>query len=93
MTKKQTSSAEFAAYNQEKKLELLRKDGVYIGKIKDGDQLKLLFQLYTFYVEIHYADYRKRISEMVVSESMDLLQPYLQQINIRNFGREEDENK
>ena len=42
MTKKQIAPADFAELLQEDQLELLRRDGVFVGKLKKGGQFIIL---------------------------------------------------
>lgn len=90
MTKKQIAPADFAELLQEDQLELLRRDGVFVGKLKKDGQFIILLQLYSFYVEIYYKEYRKTISEIRISENMDVLQPYLDQIKIKDLNKNND---
>jgi hypothetical protein len=85
MTKKALSLTEFMDLPQELQLEVLHKHGVYVGKRKIEHQTVVLFQLHGFYVEVYYKQYRKTVDHMITSSSTDILQPYLDQINIRDF--------
>jgi len=92
MTKKVLSHTEFMELPQELQFDVLHKHGVYVGKRKINKQTVVLFQLHGFYVEVYYKQYRKLIDRIVTSDNMDILHPYLDQINIRNLnvdGREE----
>ena len=92
MTKKALSLAEFAELPQSMQFEILHKHGVYIGKRTAGGQPVVLFQLHGFYVEVHYKQYRKIIDHIVTSDNTDIIQPYLDQINIKGFnGDKKDE--
>lgn len=90
MTKKALSLVEFMELPQELQFEVLHKHGVYVGKRKIDKQSVVLFQLHGFYVEVYYKQYRKIIDHLITSESTDILQPYLEQINIKDW---EDGNK
>ena len=83
---------EFRQLLPEEQFELLHKEGVYIGKTKPGKQTVVLFQLYSFYVEVHYRKYRKEIDHLVTSEDTAILQPYLEQITIRDLDKNEGKN-
>lgn len=93
MTKKALSLTEFMDLPQELQFEVLHKHGVYVGKRKVNRQSIVLFQLHGFYVEVFYKQYRKTIDHMITSNSTEILQPYLDQINIRDFneGKKGDE--
>ena len=85
MTRKILTGVEFEALSEEARLDLLHRDGVYIGKRNCDGQVLILFQLYGFYVEVHYKNYRRDISHLLVSGDVNMLQPYLDQINIKDF--------
>ena len=93
MTKKALSLTEFMDLPQELQFEVLHKHGVYVGKRKVDRQSIVLFQLHGFYVEVFYKQYRKTIDHIITSNSTEILQPYLDQINIRDFneGKKGDE--
>jgi len=87
MTKKQTSAAEFKTLSQEEKLALLRQDGVYVGKVSRGKNINILFQLYHFYVEVRYNNYRRTVAGISVSEDLALLSPYIDQVIVRELDK------
>lgn len=91
MTKKALSLAEFMDLPQELQFEVLHKHGVYVGKRKIQRQTVVLFQLHDFYVEVYYRQYRKIVDHIVSSNSTDILQPYLDQINIKDFTDDKKE--
>ena len=91
MTKKALSLTEFMDLPQELQFEVLHKHGAYIGKRKADKQTIVLFQLHGFYVEVYYKQYRKIIDHIITSDSTDILQPYLDQINIRDFNNDKKE--
>jgi len=74
--------SEFELLADKDQLALLYKHGVYIGKRKTGGSVKLLFQLDSFYVEIDYVSYRLEISKMLCTDSTDILDRYLGQIQV-----------
>ena len=85
MTKKGLDLSEFLQLDEKRQLQILHRHGVYVGKRKEGDQTIVLFQLHSFYVEIYYRQYRKTIEKMVSSNHTEILQPYLDQINLKGF--------
>ena len=93
MTKKALSLTEFMDLPQELQFEVLHKHGVYVGKRKIDKQSVVLFQLHGFYVEVYYKQYRKIIDHVITSNSIDILQPYLDQINIRDLNDEKKGDK
>jgi hypothetical protein len=92
MTKKALSLTEFCNLAEELQFELLHKHAVYVGKRKVEKQTVVLFQLHAFYVEVYYKQYRKTIDRLVTSDSPDILQPYLNQIHLKDLkgGKTED---
>jgi len=86
MTKKALSLTEFMDLPQELQFQVLHKHGVYVGKRKVDNQSVVLFQLHGFYVEVFYKHYRKTIDHIITSDSTDILQPYLDQIHIRDWN-------
>ena len=91
MTKKETPISEFTALSEEEKLKLLRRDGVYIGKLKQNQSTHVLFQLYSFYVEVQYKVYRKQIYQIIVSDNMSILKSYIGQIKLEGLDNKEVE--
>jgi hypothetical protein len=86
MTKKLFALSEFSKLSPEHQLQLLHCDGVHVGKRKVGRRTVVLLQLYGFYVEVHYKVYRKEIHHLITSKNTDILQPYLNQINIPDLN-------
>lgn len=87
MTKKLIGSKEFELLSFEKQLDLLQKDGVHIGKRDVGEEKVILYQLYAFYVEVYFEEYRKKVNKMIVSDKVDMLQPYLDQIKVKGIDQ------
>lgn len=87
MTKKALGLAEFEEMAFDLQFEILHRDGVHVGKRKVDDLVVILFQLYTFYVEVHYTQYRKVIHHIVTAEGTDILQPYLDQIHVKDLKK------
>ena len=83
MTKKILGPQEFKELEEDIQLTLLHNDGVHVGKRKLHGKTLILFQLYSFYVEILYKEYRKKIYYMLASADTEMLQPYLDQIHVR----------
>jgi len=90
MTKKALSLADFRNLPESLQFEILHKHGVYVGKRKLNDQTIVLLQLHGFYVEVYYKQYRKSIERIITSDSAEILQPYLDQINIRDLNKDKD---
>ena len=73
-------------------------DKILIFEDTDNDgkadkQTIVLFQLHGFYVEVYYKQYRKIIDRIVTTDSTNILQPYLDQIHIRDLSNDKKGNK
>ncbi|HUR09838.1 MAG TPA: hypothetical protein VM012_00630 [Flavitalea sp.] len=64
---------------------ILYKHGVYIGKRSEDGKIMLLYQLNAYYVELFYNEYRKHIHWIGCFESTDLLDPYLENMNVADL--------
>lgn len=73
---------EFRMLNKNEQIDLLYKDGIYIGKRKEGRSTVVLYQLDSFYVKIFYEKYRYYINRLYCFTSTILLNPYLDQVNV-----------
>jgi len=73
---------DFKLLSEREQLDLLQKEGAYIGKRKEDEHSILLFQLEGFYVEIVYQKHRSYIQQMRSFTSTVPLEPYLNQIDI-----------
>jgi hypothetical protein len=93
MTKRVLRLGEFLELSLHEQFVLLQADGVHVGKRKVGAQPVILFQLYGFYVEVYYQQYRKVVDNIITSESTDILMPYLDQIHIRDLKKNEGEQE
>lgn len=89
MTKKAIGSKEFKELTEERQLDILQQDGVYVGKRKLGEQTVVLYQLSGFYVEVFYEHYRKKIERIITSDNTDILQPYISQVNVRDLNKDQ----
>ena len=87
MTKKALERKEFDEMPPDKQFEVLHRDGVYIGKRKEGEETVVLLQLSSFYVELYYTKYRKEVSRLLTSDDTEILQPYLEQIHVRDLKK------
>ena len=73
---------EFQLLHIPDQISILYKHGVYIGKRKQGHLTILLYQLESFYIEVVYQMYRRYIAKIKCSGSTDILDPYLEQIDV-----------
>jgi|GEM_PF-983717 len=85
MTKKAIGAAEFSELGHERQLRLLHQDGAYVGKRTVNGRQSVLFQLYGFYVEVHYRQYRLEVDRIETSASTGILQPYIDQVKVRDL--------
>jgi hypothetical protein len=93
MTKKTLERKEFDDMPLDLRFEVLHRDGVYVGKRKEEEQAIVLFQLYSFYVEIFYTKYRREVSRMLTCDDTEILQPYLEQIHVRDLNKKKERSK
>ena len=82
---------EFNLLDEIQQAEALLNYGVLIAERMYKEFRILLYQLHQFYVEVYYRQYRKIVDYIVSSNSTDILQPYLDQINIRDFTDDKKE--
>lgn len=73
---------DFTLLTRKDQLDLIYNDGVYIGKQKKGKHVRVLYQIYVFYVEIYYTKYRTNISAIRYIRTVEGIEPYLEQINV-----------
>ncbi len=90
MTKKALGLKEFNEVSEEQQLDLLHMHGVYVGKRKIDKRTIVLFQLYGFYVEVFYKNYRKTVDHIITSDGTDILQPYIDQVFVRDLNNRHD---
>ena len=76
---------DFEDLPEEQKLNNIRKDGAYIGKRKIEEFVIVLYQLNNFYIEIYYDNYRKYINRFNCFDSTELLDPYLDKMELNLF--------
>lgn len=66
----------FLALSQEKQLNQLQSEGVYIGKKANATSTSLLYQYQTIYVEVHYAVHRTKVETIVCHTETEILDRY-----------------
>ena len=76
---------DFSLLAEAKQVDLLYKEGIYIGKRKLGSITAVLYQLDSFYVEVFYHHYRVSIHNLRCFKTTDGLDPYLNQINVEHL--------
>lgn len=67
----------FEALSREKQMSVLQKDGVYIGKLKEGEGTRLLYQYQAIYVEVEYEVHRKHIKGVRCFADTAILDQYI----------------
>ena len=87
MTKKAIGLADYNQLSEEEQFHILHRDGVYIGKRKTEKQTIVLFQLYGFYVELYYKQYRKLIERTISSDDAEILKHYIDQVEVRDLKK------
>lgn len=73
---------DFSILSLTDQLEILYTDGVHLGKRKADDITVILYQFKKWYVEIFYEKYRQTVKFIRCTESSEILNPYLDDINI-----------
>lgn len=76
---------EFMRLQEAQQVELLYSNAVYVGKRRERHAILVLYQLEGFYVEIHYLQYRLHIKRIHAFESVDLLEPYLEWVDVEEL--------
>ncbi len=76
---------DFELMTQTEQIDQLYRSGVYLGKRRDVFSVILLYQLESFYVEIYYRKYRSHVKNLHCFETTELLDPYLEQIDVENL--------
>lgn len=76
---------DFQLLPEQDQIDILYQYGVYVGKRKEAFSVILLYQLESFYVEVFYRKYRSHVKRLHCFESTDLLDPYLEQIDVENL--------
>lgn len=76
---------DFQLLSQTVQVNLLYKEGVYVGKRKINSSSVLLYQLEGFYVEVYYKKYRCSVIRIHCFRSTTLLDPYLEQIDVEHL--------
>lgn len=76
---------DFKLLDYSEQVNLLHTEGVFVGKRKVSEYTVILFQLQTFYIEVYYTKYRKLIHHFNCGESTQMLNPYLEQIDVEDL--------
>lgn len=71
---------EFERLGQAEQLDILYKEGAFIGKLRNNKLIRLLYQLNDFYVEVTYTRHRFQVHSLRFTTGTDILEPYLSQI-------------
>ena len=76
---------DFQLLPEARQIDELYQSAVYLGKRKQAFSIILLYQLEGFYVEVYYRKYRSHVKYLHCFESTELLDPYLEQIDVENL--------
>jgi hypothetical protein len=76
---------DFQLLPEQEQIDSLYQYGVYIGKRKEAFSIIVLYQFESFYVEVYYRKYRSYVKNLHCFESTELLDPYLEQIDVENL--------
>jgi hypothetical protein len=76
---------DFKLLDDAEQIDLVYRQGVYIGKRKKGERHVLLYQVEGFYVELYYKKYRHSVTAIKSSASTAFLDPYLAQIEVLDW--------
>lgn len=78
---------EFFHLPRARQMDVLYQEGIYLAKRKDAGFTLVLYQLDSYYVEVRYRKYRKVIESLRCFHKLDLLEPYLEQIDVEELIR------
>ena len=73
---------EYKLLSLREQINVLYRDGVYIGKRKEENLSILLYQVDSFYVEVVYRKYRCHVNKLRCFTSTAFLDPYLEQVEV-----------
>ena len=73
---------EYHQYSIDEQIDLLYREGIYLGKRRKSSLSVVLYQLDSFYIEIYYNKYRRLVKQLRCFHSVDFLAPYLEQIDV-----------
>jgi len=77
--------AEFRSLSYEEQVDVLYREGIYIGKKKVGNEIILLYQLDHYYVKIFYSRYRENVQNICIFTSTRFLSGFLNHIDIEEL--------
>lgn len=76
---------DFSLLDQQEQIDLLYKEGSYIGKRRQSSYTLVLYQLDGFYVEVIYRKYRRFVYRIHAFNSVSGIEPYLQHIDVQEL--------
>ena len=77
--------AQFRSLSHEEQVDVLYRNGTYIGKKKVGNEIILLYQLDFYYVKIFYSRYRENVRTICIFTSTRFLDEFLDYIDIEDL--------
>ncbi len=78
---------EFKLLSENQQTEVVWIEGDFVADRKEGDYAILLYQLYSFYVEVKYSGKTNRFLIYRCFSNIDQLEPYLEEIDISGLVR------
>ncbi len=75
----------FNELSRQEQLDLLYKEGIFLGKLRTFNQSRVLYFYADFYAEIIYTRYRQKVKLIRCFYCTHLLDPYLQQLKIEEL--------
>lgn len=76
----------FSGLLLEDQIKTLRDKSVYLCKRRRGDITYFLYQMNSFYVEVLYNHYSKKVTNLFSFRSTLLLEPYLKSISLKHLS-------
>jgi hypothetical protein len=77
----------FSALSLVDQLELLYTEGVHLAKRNYNGKPVILYQFGKWYVEIFYDKYRSKVSYTRTTDGTEILEPYLDDIDIKSLNK------
>ncbi|HUQ97155.1 MAG TPA: hypothetical protein VM010_05790 [Chitinophagaceae bacterium] len=78
----------FNALSKKAQQEMLLAQGTFLAERKDGPFRIMLYQLESFYVEVHFFNLYNKVAFFSAFETLDALEPYLETIDVTEMLQE-----
>ena len=76
---------DFYELSRQEQLDIIYKDGIFLGKLRTFNQSRVLYFYNSFYAEIIYTRYRREVKIIRCFDGTELLDPYLKQLKIEEL--------